>query len=51
MEIQDPRVRSLLRQANKVAESGKKAAAEQLYRQILEEAPDVAEAWYGLGQV
>ncbi|MEZ4590385.1 MAG: hypothetical protein R3D55_04490 [Chloroflexota bacterium] len=51
MEIQDPRVRSLLRQANKVAESGKKVAAEQLYRQLLAEAPDVAEAWYGLGQV
>lgn len=51
MELQDPRVRSLLRQANKVAESGKKAAAEQLYRQLLDEAPDVAEAWYGLGQV
>ncbi|MBK7897796.1 MAG: B-box zinc finger protein [Candidatus Promineifilaceae bacterium] len=51
MELQDPRVRSLLRQANKVADSGKKAAAEQLYRQLLDEAPDVAEAWYGLGQV
>ncbi|WP_420631631.1 B-box zinc finger protein [Candidatus Leptofilum sp.] len=51
MELQDPRLRSLLRQANKVADSGKKAAAEQLYRQLLDEAPDVAEGWFGLGQV
>jgi len=51
MEIQDPRLRSLLRQADKVRESGKRAAAEQLYRQLIEEAPDVAEAWYGLGRV
>ena len=51
MDVQDPRLRSLLRQANKVADSGKRAAAEQLYRQLLEEGPDVAEAWYGLGGV
>lgn len=51
MEIQDPRLRSLLRQADKVRDSGKRAAAEQLYRQLIEEAPDVAEAWYGLGRV
>lgn len=51
MELQDPRLRSLLRQADKVRESGKRAAAEQLYRQLIDEAPDVAEAWYGLGQV
>ena len=51
MEIQDPRLRSLLRQADKVRDSGKRAAAEQLYRQLIEEGPDVAEAWYGLGRV
>lgn len=51
MEIQDPRLRSLLRQADRVRDSGKRAAAEQLYRQIIEEAPDVAEGWYGLGCV
>ncbi len=51
MDVQDPRVRSLLRQANKVAEAGKRAAAEQLYQQLLEESPEVAEAWFGLGQV
>lgn len=51
MEIQDPRLRTLLRQADRVTESGKRAAAEQLYRQIIDEAPDVAEAWYGLGRV
>lgn len=51
MDVQDPRFRSLLRQANKVADSGKRAAAEQLYRQLLEENGDVAEAWFGLGDV
>lgn len=51
MEIQDPRLRSLLRQADKVRDSGKRTAAEQLYRQIIEEGPDVAEGWYGLGCV
>jgi hypothetical protein len=51
MDVQDPRLRSLLRQADKVAEAGKRAAAEQLYRQLLTEAPDLAEAWFGLGQV
>lgn len=51
MDVQDPRLRSLLRQADKVADSGKRAAAEQLYRQLIEEGPDVAEAWFGLGQV
>ncbi|MCB8928344.1 MAG: hypothetical protein H6652_22290 [Ardenticatenaceae bacterium] len=51
MDVQDPRLRTLLRQADKVARAGKRAAAEQLYRQLLEEGPDVAEAWYGLGQV
>lgn len=51
MEIYTPRVRSLLRQANRVAEAGKRAAAEQLYREIIEEAPQTADAWAGLGDV
>ena len=51
MELISPRIRSLLRQADKVADSGKRAAAEKLYRQIIEEAPDTAAAWAGLGQV
>lgn len=46
-----PRIRSLLRQADKVAESGKRSAAEKLYRQIIDEAPDTAEAWLGLADV
>lgn len=46
-----PRVRSLLRQANRVAASGKRSAAENLYRQIIEEEPQVAPAWVGLAQV
>ncbi|MCA9939083.1 MAG: hypothetical protein KC418_10585 [Anaerolineales bacterium] len=51
MQISDPRIRSLLRQANAVAAQNKRAAAEQLYRQIIDEAPDVPEAWLGLGMV
>ncbi len=46
-----PRVRNLLRQAQKVSRSGKRLAAEQLYRQIVEEFPDAAEGWAGLGHV
>ena len=51
MDIQDPRLRSLLRQAKRAADSGKKAAAAQLYRQIIEEAPDTSLAWLGLAEV
>ncbi len=51
MVVESPRIRSLLRQADSVAESGKRAAAEQLYRQIIDEAPETAQAWYGLAQV
>jgi uncharacterized membrane protein YeaQ/YmgE (transglycosylase-associated protein family) len=51
MSVESPRVRSLLRQAENVASVGKRAAAEQLYRQIIDEAPETAEAWYGLAQV
>lgn len=49
--MSDPRIRTLLRQAQKVAEAGKRSAAAELYRQLLEEAPDTAEAWLGLGHV
>jgi hypothetical protein len=51
MTISEPRLRSLLRQARKVADSGKRTAAVQLYSQIVEEAPDSAEAWLGLAAV
>ena len=51
MEHRSPRIRSLLRQADRVADAGKRAAAAKLYRQIIEEAPDTAAAWAGLGQV
>ncbi len=51
METNSPRIRTLLRQAGRVADSGKRAAAEQLYRQIIEEAPETAAAWAGLGNV
>lgn len=51
MTSTDPRVRSLLRQARRVEEAGKRAAAAELYRQIVTEAPDTAVAWAGLGRV
>lgn len=51
MKISSPRIRSLLRQAERVTNSGKRLAAEKLYRQIIEEAPDTAPAWVGLAKV
>jgi hypothetical protein len=51
MEMSDPRLRSLLRQAERVAASGKRAAAEALYREIVEEAPQAEAAWLGLAGV
>ncbi len=51
MEISDPRLRSVLRQADRVAESGKRAAAESLYRQVLAEAPNAEKALQGLAGV
>ena len=50
-DLNGPRLRSLLRQANKVADGGKRAAAVQLYRQILAEAPETEAAWLGLAEV
>lgn len=47
----DPRLRSLLRQAKKVADNGKRSAAESLYRDIVTEFPDSADGWLGLSEV
>ncbi len=46
-----PRARALLRQASQTASANKRTAAEQLYRQIITEFPDVADGWVGLAQV
>lgn len=51
MDISEPRLRALLTQAERNADYGKLAAAETLYRQILEEAPEAEEAWLGLADV
>jgi len=51
MEINQPRIRSLMRQATRVEEAGKRAAAEQLYQQIVEEAPETEGAWLGLARM
>jgi hypothetical protein len=51
MTIKEPRLRSLLTQADRNASYGKNAAAESIYRQILGEAPDAEEAWLGLAEV
>lgn len=51
MNIDDPRLRNLVRQAHKVSKSGKRAAAAELYQEILAENPNLAEAWAGLGHV
>ena len=51
MVVETPRIRSLLRQASRIESAGKRAAAEQLYRQALDEAPDSIGAWLGLARV
>ena len=51
MEATSPRIRSLLRQAKRTAGAGKRAAARQLYREIVEEAPESVEGWLGLARV
>ena len=51
MTISGPRLRSLLRQAERTAEAGKRAAAVQIYEQILEEDKTAEEAWLGLASV
>ncbi|MCB8946347.1 MAG: hypothetical protein H6658_21595 [Ardenticatenaceae bacterium] len=48
MTISGPRLRALLRQAERTAEAGKRAAAQQIYEQILEEDETAEEAWLGL---
>ena len=51
MEATNPRIRSLLRQARRTAGAGKRAAARQLYREIVEEAPASVEGWLGLARL
>lgn len=45
-----PRIRSLLRQAERNLEAGKLVAAEELYQQIVDEAPQSTAGWLGLSQ-
>jgi len=49
--MSEPRLRTLLRQAEKAKKAGKRAAAAQLYREIVAEAPESVEAWLGLGEL
>ena len=51
MTMSEVRLRTLLRQADRVAEAGKRTAAEQLYQDISAAAPEAAAAWLGLAQV
>jgi len=50
-QIKDPRLRTLLAQAERNANYGKNAAAESMYRQIIDEAPEAEDAWLGLARV
>ena len=50
-QIRDPRLRTLLTQAERNANYGKNAAAETMYRQIIDEAPEAEDAWLGLARV
>jgi hypothetical protein len=47
----DPRIRSLLWQAQRTAAANKRAAALKLYRDIIAEAPESAVAWVGLAEL
>lgn len=51
MAISDVQIRTKLRQADRVANDGKRVAAAQLYREILLAAPEAKAAWLGLAQV
>lgn len=51
MALSDPRLRALLRQAERSAASGKRAAAQQLYEEVLDEAPDSVPALLGLASL
>lgn len=51
MALSEQRRRSLFRQAARVADSGKRAAAAELYRQIIVEDPQSEAAWMGLASV
>ncbi len=51
MNRESPRIRSLLRQAERNVEAGKYAAAEAVYRQIVGEMPESSAGWLGLAQV
>jgi hypothetical protein len=47
--MSSPRIRAAIRQAERNLEFGKRAAAIQIYREVLADDPDVAAAWAGLG--
>jgi hypothetical protein len=51
MKQYSPRARRLLRQAQNTAKQNKRAAAEQLFRQLTAEEPEIAAAWVGLGEM
>lgn len=51
MATLEPRLRLLLRQADKAADAGKRPAARELYQQILDESPNADAAWAGLAAV
>lgn len=46
-----PRARAMLRQASQTAAANKRTAAEQLYRQIIDEFPELPDGWVGLADV
>lgn len=49
--MMNPRIRQRLRQAERVAAANKRLAAEKLFRDLIEEAPDLPEALLGLARV
>jgi hypothetical protein len=51
MQELSARTRTRLRQAQRVANNNKQAAAAMLYRELLDDEPELVEAWMGLARV
>lgn len=46
-----PRIRAILRQAERAAQGGKRAVALRLYQEILQEEPQLLQAWLGVAEL
>ena len=51
MADMNPKLKRKLRQAQSTADNNKRSAAVQLFQEILDEDPEIADAWVGLGSM